>query len=150
MTGVHVPWTRPLSAGSFSNFWVRVSGGPLFWILRAHAYLPLPEALDLGTKARRFSFEVEILVQAKEKAYRLLKRRCVLTIIPTEKEFLIFVPSWIFWRNSSTFTRLIFTRILFSALSQQRSSFSLRLFVLPEPGKYVFIKSVPKIIKQTN
>jgi len=111
MTGEHVPWTSRFGR-KFSNFWVRVSGGPA--ILDSQSGLriyPLPEALNLGTKARRFQFEVEILVQAKRKGVKVFETPVRVNYNPNGKRISHFRPFVDFLRNSSTFTRLIFTRI---------------------------------------
>jgi glycosyltransferase involved in cell wall biosynthesis len=65
MIGEHVPWTSRFGR-KFSNFWVWLSGGPALLDSQSGMRIyPLPQALYLGTKARRFQFEVEILVRAK-------------------------------------------------------------------------------------
>jgi glycosyltransferase involved in cell wall biosynthesis len=114
MTGVHVPWTSRFGR-KFSNFWVRVSGGPAILDSQSGFRIyPLPEALNLKTKARRFQFEVEILVQAKRKGFQVFESPVRVNYNPNGKRishFRLFVD---FLRNSSTFTRLIFTRIFTS------------------------------------
>ena len=65
MAGENVPWTSRFGRG-FSNFWVWAAGGP--WIADSQSgfrLYPLPEALQLGVRARRYQFEVEILVRAR-------------------------------------------------------------------------------------
>jgi glycosyltransferase involved in cell wall biosynthesis len=111
MTGVHVPWTSRFGR-KFSNFWVRVSGGPAILDSQSGMRIyPLPEALDLGTKARRFQFEVEILVQAKRKGLQVIEAPVRVNYNPNGERISHFRPFVDFLRNSSTFTRLIFTRI---------------------------------------
>ena len=111
MTGVHVPWTSSFGR-KFSNFWVRTSGGPAISDSQSGMRIyPLPEALTLGTKARRFQFEVEILVQAKRKGLQVIEAPVRVNYNPNGARISHFRPFVDFMRNSSTFTRLIFTRI---------------------------------------
>jgi glycosyltransferase involved in cell wall biosynthesis len=111
MTGEHVPWTSSFGR-KFSNFWVRISGGPnILDSQSGFRIYPLPEALNLGTKARRFQFEVEILVQAQRKGIPVIEAPVRVNYNPDGKRISHFRPFVDFLRNSSTFTRLIFTRI---------------------------------------
>ena len=96
MAGEHVPWTSSFGR-KFSNFWVRTSGGPAISDSQSGFRIyPLPEALNLGTKARRFQFEVEILVQAKRKGIPVIEAPVRVHYNPEEEEFLTFVPLSIF------------------------------------------------------
>ncbi len=111
MIGEHVPWTSRFGR-KFSNFWVRVSGGPVIMDSQSGMRIyPLPEALHLGTKARRFQFEVEILVHAKRKGVPVFETPVRVNYNPNGARISHFRPFVDFMRNSSTFTRLIFTRI---------------------------------------
>lgn len=111
MTGKHVPWTSKFGR-KFSNFWVRTSGGPAISDSQSGMRIyPLPEALNLKTKARRFQFEVEILVQAKRKGIPIIETPVRVNYNPNGERISHFRPFVDFLRNSSTFTRLIFTRI---------------------------------------
>jgi glycosyltransferase involved in cell wall biosynthesis len=111
MTGVHVPWTSSFGR-KFSNFWVRTSGGPAISDSQSGFRIyPLPEALNLKTKAQRFQFEVEILVQAKRKGLSVIEAPVRVNYNPNGARISHFRPFVDFLRNSSTFTRLIFTRI---------------------------------------
>jgi glycosyltransferase involved in cell wall biosynthesis len=113
MVGEHVPWTSRFGR-KFSNFWVWLSGGPSLCDSQSGMRVyPLPESIYLGTKARRFQFEVEILVQAKRKGIPVIE-------VPVRVNYNLggarishFRPFVDFIRNSSTFARLIFTRIFF-------------------------------------
>ena len=59
----HVPWTSKFGR-KFSNFWVWVSGGPMVSDSQSGFRLyPLPEVFDLDVQARRFQYEVEVLVK---------------------------------------------------------------------------------------
>jgi hypothetical protein len=111
MTGEHVPWTSSFGR-KFSNFWVWTSGGPTISDSQSGFRIyPLPEALNLKTKARRFQFEVEILVQAKRKGLQVIEAPVRVNYNPNGERISHFRPFVDFLRNSSTFTRLIFTRI---------------------------------------
>jgi hypothetical protein len=109
MGGENVPWTSRWGR-RFANFWVWTSCGR--WLSDAQSgfrVYPLPETLRLGTKARRYQFEVEVLVLA-------VWRRIPIVEAPVnaiyEKRVSHFRPWLDFWRNTKTFTRLIATRIL--------------------------------------
>jgi len=111
MTGKHVPWTSSFGR-KFSNFWVRTSGGPKISDSQSGFRIyPLPETLNLGTKARRFQFEVEILVQATRDGIPIIETPVRVNYNPNGERISHFRPFVDFLRNSSTFTRLIFTRI---------------------------------------
>jgi glycosyltransferase involved in cell wall biosynthesis len=111
MTGDHVPWTSRFGR-KFSNFWVRTSGGPdISDSQSGFRIYPLPEALNLKTKARRFQFEVEILVQATRDGIPVIEAPVRVNYNPNGSRISHFRPFVDFLRNSSTFTRLIFTRI---------------------------------------
>ena len=65
MVGKDVPWTSRFGRG-FSNFWIFCSGGP--WVSDSQSgfrIYPIPESLQLGARADRFQFEVEILARAE-------------------------------------------------------------------------------------
>jgi glycosyltransferase involved in cell wall biosynthesis len=109
--GENVPWTSRFGR-EFSNFWVFVSGGPALSDSQSGMRIyPLPEALNLETKARHFQFEVEILVQAKRKGIPIIEAPVRVNYNPNGERISHFRPFVDFLRNSSTFTRLIFTRI---------------------------------------
>jgi glycosyltransferase involved in cell wall biosynthesis len=109
--GENVPWTSRFGRG-FSNFWVWVSGGPRISDSQSGFRLyPLPEALTLEVVARRYQFEVEILVKAHQQG--LPVKEVPVRVVYQEKGERIshFRPWRDFMRNSTTFTRLIFARI---------------------------------------
>ena len=111
MLGEHVPWTSRFGR-KFSNFWVWISGGPALSDSQSGMRVyPLPESIYLGTKARRFQFEVEILVQAKRKGISVIEVPVRVNYHPAGERISHFRPFVDFMRNSSTFARLIFTRI---------------------------------------
>ncbi|PKN17819.1 MAG: glycosyltransferase family 2 protein [Deltaproteobacteria bacterium HGW-Deltaproteobacteria-6] len=109
--GAHIPWTSRFGR-KFSNFWVRLSGGPMLSDSQSGMRIyPLPEALSLHTRARRFQFEVEILVQAHRKGIPIIEKPVRVVYNPDGSRISHFRPFVDFLRNSKTFTRLIFTRI---------------------------------------
>lgn len=111
--GEHVPWTSSFGR-KFSNFWVRASGGPAISDSQSGFRIyPLPEAINLEAKARRFQFEVEILVQAKRNGIEIFEAPVRVRYNPEGGRISHFRPFVDFCRNSSTFTRLIFRRIFF-------------------------------------
>ena len=111
MAGEHVPWTSRFGR-KFSNFWVWISGGPALLDSQSGMRIyPLPQALYLGTKARRFQFEVEILVRARRKGVPVIEVPVRVNYNPAGSRISHFRPFVDFLRNSSTFTRLIFGRI---------------------------------------
>lgn len=96
----------------FSNFWVRLSGGPAISDSQSGMRIyPLPEALSLPVRARRFQFEVEILVQAQRKAIPVFEAPISVLYSPDGTRISHFRPFVDFLRNAKTFTRLIFDRI---------------------------------------
>jgi glycosyltransferase involved in cell wall biosynthesis len=111
MIGEHVPWTSRFGR-KFSNFWVWLSGGPALLDSQSGMRIyPLPQALYLGTKARRFQFEVEILVRAKRNGVPVIEVPVRVNYNPAGLRISHFSHFVDFLRNSSTFTRLIFGRI---------------------------------------
>lgn len=113
MFGAGAPWTSRFGR-EFSNFWVRLSGGPRLADSQCGLRLyPLPEAMNLKVRARRFQFEVEILVRARWKGMNVLEAPVRVDYRPGSGRVSHFRPFVDFMRNSNTFTRLIFMRILF-------------------------------------
>jgi len=109
--GSHIPWTSRFGR-KFSNFWVWASGGAILSDSQSGMRLyPLPEAMLLNTKARRFQFEVEILVIARRKGLPVIETPVRVVYNPDGKRISHFRPFVDFLRNSKTFARLIFTRI---------------------------------------
>jgi len=107
----NVPWTSRFGR-KFSNFWVWVSGGPMLTDSQSGFRLyPLPEALRLDVQARRYQFEVEILVKARQQGLETLEVPVQVVYQKKEERVSHFRPWLDFWRNSTTFSRLIFTRI---------------------------------------
>lgn len=111
MDGAHVPWTSKFGR-KFSNFWVWLSGGPMVGDSQSGFRLyPLPESLDLDVRARRFQFEVEILVKAHQKGIAILEAPVQVVYQKGAERISHFHPWEDFLRNSATFSRLIFLRI---------------------------------------
>jgi glycosyltransferase involved in cell wall biosynthesis len=115
MESENVPWTS-LWGRRFSNFWVWASCGRWFSDSQSgfRAY-PLPEILQFRSRARRYQFEVEILVLAVWSGLPLLEVPVSVRYGPGEERVSHFKPWMDFWRNTRTFSRLIATRILIPA-----------------------------------
>lgn len=112
MVGKDVPWTSRFGRG-FSNFWVRCAGGPRLTDTQSGMRIyPLPEAAGLGVRARRFQFEVEVLVRARWAGIDVVEAPVGVSYRPGMKRISHFRPFVDFCRNSATFTRLIFLRIM--------------------------------------
>lgn len=111
MVGADVPWTSRFGRG-FSNFWVRCAGGPRLADTQSGMRIyPLPEAAELKVRARRFQFEVEVLVLARWRGIPVVEAPVGVSYTPGRARISHFRPWVDFWRNSGTFSRLIFLRI---------------------------------------
>jgi len=107
----NVPWTSRFGR-KFSNFWVWAAGGPRVEDSQSGFRLyPLPETLHLETKARRYQFEVEILVKAQQRKLKIKEAPVQVVYQEGSERISHFHPWRDFWRNSSTFSRLIWARI---------------------------------------
>lgn len=107
----NVPWTSRFGR-KFSNFWVWAAGGP--WVEDSQSgfrLYPLPEIAQLGVKARRYQFEVEILVKARQRGITIKEAPVQVIYQPKGERVSHFRPWRDFHRNSATFSRLIFVRI---------------------------------------
>ena len=108
----NVPWTSRWGR-RFGNFWIWVSCGR--WLSDSQSgfrIYPLPETLHLGTRARRYQFEVEVLVRAVWRGIPIVETP-VRALYGTPEERVSHFRPWLdFWRNTRTFTRLIATRVL--------------------------------------
>ncbi|MBM4315184.1 MAG: glycosyltransferase family 2 protein [Deltaproteobacteria bacterium] len=112
MSGVDVPWTSRFGR-KFSNFWVRAAGGPALSDTQSGMRVyPLPESLLLGVRARRFQFEVEILVRAGWRGIPVFEAPVGVSYTPGGGRVSHFRPFVDFCRNTGTFSRLIFLRII--------------------------------------
>jgi glycosyltransferase involved in cell wall biosynthesis len=104
-----IPWTSRFGRG-FSNFWVRVTGGPRVSDSQSGFRLyPIPEVLQWKARARRFAFEVEVLVLAGRRGIPVLQVPVGVDYRPGGKRISHFRPFVDFWRNTGTFTRLLLT-----------------------------------------
>lgn len=107
----NVPWTSRFGRG-FSNFWVWASGGP--WVADSQSgfrLYPIPEVLKLEVAARRYQFEVEVLVKARQQGIEIRETPVSVVYQPPGERVSHFRPWLDFHRNSATFCRLIFARI---------------------------------------
>ncbi len=105
----NVPWTSRFGR-VFSNFWVRAAGGPTTADSQSGFRLyPLPQTLHLGVRARRYQFEVEVLVRARWHDIPVLE--VPVRVVYPEQRVSHFHPWRDFWRNSSTFAGLFFANL---------------------------------------
>ena len=112
MDNTHVPWTSRFGR-KFSNFWIACSGGPRLKDSQSGFRIyPLPEALELNIKARRFQFEIEILVKACWEQISVIEVPVGVCYAPAGERISHFRPFVDFLRNTHTFSRLITRRIL--------------------------------------
>ena len=120
MAGEHVPWTSRLGR-KFSNFWVRVSGGPAMIDSQSGFRIyPLPESMNLGVKARRFQFEVEILVKAAWANIPVIEVPVRVSYPGGPQRISHFRPFVDFLRNTHTFYQLITRRLLVHPFTRRR------------------------------
>ena len=107
----HVSWKSRFGR-NFSNFWVRASGGPHIRDTQSGFRLyPLPESLHLQVRARRFQFEIEILVKAKWQGIPVLETPVQVTYEPEFERVSHYRGFVDFCRNAGTFSRLILMRL---------------------------------------
>jgi glycosyltransferase involved in cell wall biosynthesis len=119
----HVPWTSRFGR-SFSNFWVRASGGPTIMDTQSGFRLyPLPESMHLNVRARRFQFEVEILVKAKWRGIPVLEKPVQVTYQSDGERVSHYRGFVDFCRNTGTFSRLIFMRICILPFMRKKPSY---------------------------
>ena len=112
MIGRHVPWTSRFGRG-FSNFWVWASGGgKRIDSQSGFRVYPLPEVFALNVKARRFQFEVEVLAKAGWQGLPIKEVPVSVDYHPGAPRISHFRPFVDFCRNTATFSRLIFQRIM--------------------------------------
>jgi len=112
MEGRAVPWSSRMGRG-FSGFWVWTSGGQALSDSQSgFRVYPVAETLALPTVARRFEFEVEVLVRARRAGIPVLEAPVTVTYQPPGGRVSHFRPWRDFGRNAATFTRLIVTRFM--------------------------------------
>lgn len=115
-----VPWTSRFGR-KFSNFWVWMSGGPGMTDSQSGFRIyPLPEAMHLNVIARRYQFEVEILVKAGWKKIPVVEAPIRVNYAPGTARISHFRPLIDFIRNNNTFTRLIVQRLFVPARIRNR------------------------------
>lgn len=106
-----VPWTSRFGR-KFSNFWVWTSGGPRMTDSQSGFRIyPLPEAMNLDVIARRYQFEVEILVKAHWKKIHVIEAPVRVDYAMGSERISHFHPLVDFVRNNNTFARLIVQRL---------------------------------------
>lgn len=116
----HVPWSSRFGR-VFSNFWVRASGGPDIRDTQSGFRLyPLPEAMHLNVRARRFQFEVEILVRANWHGIPVLETPVGVTYEDKDERVSHYRGFVDFCRNTGTFSRLIFMRLCILPFIQRK------------------------------
>ena len=122
MAGTHVPWTSRFGRG-FSNFWVFLSGGPRITDSQSWFRIyPLPEAMGLNVTAKRYQFEVEILVKARWRKMPVIEAPIRVNYAPGKERishFRLFID---FVRNTHTFSRLILQRMMIPATTRNARS----------------------------
>jgi glycosyltransferase involved in cell wall biosynthesis len=112
MTCQDVPWASNFGR-KFSNFWVRISGGPRMTDSQSGFRIyPLPESMNLDVKARRFQFEVEILVRAAWANIPVIEVPVSVNYAKGPLRVSHYRPFVDFMRNTRTFYQLITRRLL--------------------------------------
>ncbi len=112
LNDTRIQWTSRFGR-KFSNFWVRLSGGPLLSDSQSGFRIyPIHEILSIKSRARRFQFEVEIVVLANWNGIRIIEVPVNVSYPPKGERISHFHPFIDFWRNAATFTRLITLRVL--------------------------------------
>ena len=120
MTNQDVPWTSRFGR-EFSNFWVKLSGGPQMTDSQSGFRIyPLPEAMNLGVIARRFQFEVEILVRAAWTDIPVIEVPVRVHYAKGSQRISHFRPFVDFLRNTRTFYQLITRRLLIHPFTRKR------------------------------
>ena len=120
MIGREVPWTSRFGR-KFSNFWVRMSGGPALADSQSGFRIyPLPESMNLEVKARRFQFEVEILVRATWAEIPIIEVPVSVRYASGPGRISHFRPFVDFLRNTRTFYQLITRRLLVRPFTHRR------------------------------
>ena len=120
MDGAHVLWTSRFGR-QFSNFWVWISGGPRLQDSQSGFRIyPLPEAMNLNVKSKRFEFEVEILVLANRHGIPVIEAPVNVNYDPAGERISHFRPWMDFFRNTRAFSRLIVERILIRPFVKER------------------------------
>ena len=112
MSAAGAPWASRFGRG-FSNFWVRMAGGPRVTDSQSGFRIyPLPEVLQLDVRAQRYQFEIEVLVRAAWSAMEVIEAPIGVSYPAQDERVSHFRPAVDFWRNTTTFARLITRRVL--------------------------------------
>ena len=120
MIDKYVPWTSRYGR-KFSNFWVSVSGGPKMTDSQSGFRIyPLPEAMKLNVIARRYQFEIEILVKAQWKKIPVVEAPIRVNYALGSERISHFRPFIDFIRNNNTFARLIVQRLFIPLCVRRR------------------------------
>lgn len=110
------PWTSR-KGRAFSNFWVRISGGPKMADSQSGFRIyPLPETLGLGVISRRYQFEVEVLARAAWQGIPVAEIPISTRYSADLPRISHFHPFVDFLRNFGAFSRLITRRVFTPAL----------------------------------
>lgn len=122
MRRARAPWTSRFGR-EFSNFWVRLSGGPKMADSQSGLRIyPLAETLALPVKARRFQFEIEVLVKARWHGLSVIEHPVGVDYRPGGRRISHFHPLFDFLRNFGLFARLITARLLVHPFAGRRRS----------------------------
>ena len=110
------PWTSR-KGRAFSNFWVwAAGGGRLTDSQSGFRIYPIADTLRLEVQARRYQFEVEVLVRAAWQGIPIVEAPICAAYGSTLPRISHFRPFIDFLRNSRTFSRLIIKRVFTPAL----------------------------------
>lgn len=111
MLDAGAPWTSRFGRG-FSNFWIRRAGGPRTSDTQSgYRIYPLPEVMDLGVRAGRYQFELEVLVKAHWYGIPVIEAPVSVIYPPEGGRISHFHPFFDFMRNTGMFARLIVQRV---------------------------------------
>lgn len=118
----HVPWTSRFGR-LFSNFWVRLAGGPRLEDSQSgYRVYPIAKTLSFKTRGRRYQFEVEILPVASWHRTPIIEVPVRVSYPPEGERVSHFRPFVDFWRNALAFTRLIVMRLFLPRRTRCRLS----------------------------
>jgi glycosyltransferase involved in cell wall biosynthesis len=107
----NAPWTSRFGR-KFSNFWVWVASGvALSDSQSGFRIYPLPEVFDLGVRAGRYQYEIEVLARASWQGMPIVEVPVSVSYAPGGGRISHFRPWVDFLRNSCTFCRLIVRRV---------------------------------------
>jgi glycosyltransferase involved in cell wall biosynthesis len=107
-----VPWTSRWGR-EFSNFWVWAACGRWFSDSQSGFRIyPLPETIRLGTRTKRYQFEIEVLIRAVWQEIPVIEVPVHVFYGRKHERVSHFRPWLDFWRNTRTFARLLAMRFL--------------------------------------